>query len=301
MAIHWFPGHMHKARKEIAKIMPDIDLVLEVLDARLPISSENPLVNELRNNKPVIKLLNKFDLADPDRTLEWAAHLSHDDVQALPFSSASKSEVQRLVQLCKKIAPNRVVAERPVRVIIMGIPNVGKSTLINALLGRKIAKVGNEPAVTKHQKRFITNNGLAIYDTPGILWPKIVDPDSTFRLACSGAIKDTVMEYEEVALYALAFLMNDYPELLLTRFKLSSMPESPEAVLDEVGRRRGCLRSGGIIDRHRAAEKLIGDIRSGKLGRLTFETVAEWTHKAELAEAARLLALAEEEAGGSAE
>ncbi|MCW8886956.1 MAG: ribosome biogenesis GTPase YlqF [Motiliproteus sp.] len=288
MAIHWFPGHMHKARKEIAKIMPEIDLVLEVLDARLPVSSENPLVHELRKEKPLIKLLNKSDLADPKRTEQWIDYLQGDGVTAIPFCSENRNEVKKLVQMCKQMAPNRVAAGRPVRVIIMGIPNVGKSTLINALLGRRIAKVGNEPAVTKNQQRFVTQNGLAIYDTPGILWPKIHDEDSTYRLAASGAIKDTVMEYEEVALHALEFLKSDYPDQLATRFKLKEIPEKAELLLDEIGRRRGCLRSGGIVDRHKAALIVVGDLRSTKIGHLTYENVAEWKHKAELAEIARL-------------
>ncbi|OMH32847.1 ribosome biogenesis GTPase YlqF [Motiliproteus sp. MSK22-1] len=292
MAIQWFPGHMHKARKEIAKIMPKIDLVVEVLDARLPVSSENPLVHELRSGKPVIKVLNKSDLADEVRTRSWVEHFSTGDTQAIPLCCDNKGEVKRLAALCKKMVPNRVSADRPIRVMIMGIPNVGKSTLINGLLGRKIAKVGNEPAITKAQQRFVTHNGLAIYDTPGILWPKILDQDSTFRLAASGAIKDTVMEYEEVALYALDFLLKDYPDLLVARFKLKELPEKPEQALDEIGRRRGCLRSGGVVDYHKAAEILIGDLRAAKIGRLTFETVAEWQHKAQLREAARLEELA---------
>lgn len=284
MAIQWFPGHMHKARKEIAKVMPDIDLVIEVLDARLPMSSANPLVEELRGEKPVIKLLNKTDLADPQRTEEWACYLVEQGFEVLRFTNQDKAQLARLVTLCKKLAPQRTNAGRPVRVLIVGIPNVGKSTLINSLMGRKIAKVGNEPAVTKSQQRFVTHNDLAIFDTPGILWPKIHDQDSTYRLATSGAIKDTVMEYEEVALYALEFLLKDYPEALQQRYKFKTLPETADLALEDIGRRRGGLRPGGKVDYHKASEVLIGDIRSGKIGQLTMETVSEWQEKIRLAE-----------------
>ncbi|MFT6914420.1 MAG: ribosome biogenesis GTPase A [Motiliproteus sp.] len=279
MTIQWFPGHMHKARKEIAKIIAEIDVVIEVLDARLPHSSENPLVNDLRGQKPLIKVLNKSDLADPGRTRKWLKFLNTETTHAFALRMDQKAELQQLIALCKQTAPGRVAADRPVRVMIMGIPNVGKSTLINALMGRKIAKVGNEPAVTKNQQRFVTSNGLAVFDTPGILWPKIVDVDSSYRLAASGAIRDTVVEYEDIALYSLDFLLRDYPDLLLQRFKLAKLPASSHEALEEIGRRRGCLKKGGVINRTQAGEVVIGDLRSGLIGRLSFETVGEWTEK----------------------
>ncbi len=283
MAIHWFPGHMHKARKEIAKAMSEVDAVIEVLDARLPRSSENPMIRELRGDKPVIKVLSKSDLADVERTQEWLAHLALDPQNhALPMRADRKADIQRLVDLCKRVVSTRVQAGRPVRVMIMGIPNVGKSTLINNLLGRKVAKVGNEPAVTKTQQRFVTHNGLAIFDTPGILWPKIEDLDSTLRLAASGAIKDTVMEYEAVALYVLAFLSKDYPQALSNRYKIGAEVADPDALLAEVGRRRGGLRKGGVVDLHKAAEVVIGDLRTGAFGPVTLEGVAEWVEKAQI-------------------
>jgi len=194
--------------------------------------------------------------------------------------------------LIRELAAARVAAERPVRVMIMGIPNVGKSTLINHFLGRRVAKVGNEPAVTKQQQRFVTQDGIAIFDTPGILWPKIEDEDASYRLAASGAIRDTVVEYELVALYALGFLLRDYPQLLQQRFKLEQRPDSPEEALEWVGRKRGCLRAGGVIDRNKAAELLIGELRSGQIGRISFETVGEWQEKIAQAEREQLAAAA---------
>ncbi|MBV1786582.1 ribosome biogenesis GTPase YlqF [Marinobacterium sp. D7] len=293
--INWFPGHMHKARKEIAELMDEVDVVIEVLDARLPRSSENPLVDKLRRGKPVIKLLNKQDLADPARTREWLAYFNaQDGITAIAMDTAQKKLVQKIPVLCKEAVPARVRADRPVRAMIMGIPNVGKSTLINALLGRRIAKVGNEPAVTKGQKRYSVHNGMALSDTPGILWPKIEDHDSAYRLAASGAIKDTAIEYEAVATYAAAFLLAEYPALLSERYRLQALPEGPEALLDQIGRKRGCLKPGGVVDLYKAADILLTELRAGKLGAITFETVAEWEQKRIEAEQAAAEAAAEE-------
>lgn len=290
MSINWFPGHMHKARKEIAKVMDEVDVIIEVLDARLPQSSENPLVDTLRKGKPAVKLLNKSDLADEKITQQWLDYFnSLPDTKAIALDHTQKKQINRIAELCKQMVLSRSSSGRPVRAMIMGIPNVGKSTLINALLGRKIAKVGNEPAVTKSQTRFTTKNGMALSDTPGILWPKIEDPDSGYRLAASGAIKDTAIEHEDVAIFAAGFMKDDYPERLVERFKFKEMPETSEAVLDEIGRRRGCLRPGGIVDRNKASTLLLNEIRSGKLGKLSFETVAEWEEKRRLAEEQRLL------------
>lgn len=288
MAFQWFPGHMHKTRKEIAKAIAKIDVVVEMLDARLPYSSSNPLVDQLRGDTPVIKVLNKSDLADAGRTRKWMKFLSADDVHTMSMRLDDKQELRQLIALIKQIAAARVAAERPVRVMIMGIPNVGKSTLINHFLGRRVAKVGNEPAVTKQQQRFVTQDGIAIFDTPGILWPKIEDEDASYRLAASGAIRDTVVEYELVALYALNFLLTDYPQLFQQRFKLEQLPDSAEEALEWVGRKRGCLRAGGVVDRNKAAELLIGELRSGQLGRISFETVGEWQDKIAQAERERL-------------
>ncbi|MBY4678415.1 ribosome biogenesis GTPase YlqF [Marinobacterium arenosum] len=299
MSINWFPGHMHKARKEIAKVMDEVDVIIEVIDARLPRSSENPLVDSLRKGKPALKILNKSDLADPARTKEWLDYFNaQPDTRAMALNSEQKKQIRQIPELCKQLVPGRANAGRPVRAMIMGIPNVGKSTLINALLGKRIAKVGNEPAVTKNQQRFTLQNGMALSDTPGILWPKIEDPDSGYRLAASGAIKDTAIEYEDVAVFAAGFLLSDYPARVQERFKLKELPDGGEQLLDQIGRKRGCLRPGGVIDSHKAAEILLNELRSGKLGLVSFETVAEWQEKDRLAaeeEAARLAAEAEQQ------
>ena len=282
--INWFPGHMHKARKEIAQLMDEVDIVIEVLDARLPRSSENPLVTSLRRGKPVLKILNKADLADPAITNAWLNEFNaQDSITAIELTSSDKKTIKSIPQICKDSAPTRAQHDRPVRAMIMGIPNVGKSTLINALLGRRIAKVGNEPAVTKANKRYSVFQGMALSDTPGILWPKIEDQDSGYRLAVSGAIKDTAIDYDMVAVYGANFILQRYPERLIDRYKLKEIPELGEGLLDQIGRKRGCLRPGGVVDMHKAAEILMNEMRSGKLGRLSFETVEEWREKDRIA------------------
>ena len=290
--INWFPGHMHKARKEIAEVMEEIDLVIEVLDARLPRSSENPLVGLLRKGKPVLKLLNKNDLADPAITQLWLDYFNEQEsIKAIAMDQSQQKLIKRLPEICKQMIPARAQAGRPVRAMIMGIPNVGKSTLLNAILGRKLAKVGNEPAVTRQQKKYTVQNGLALSDTPGILWPKIEDLDSGYRLAVSGAIKDTAMEHELVAAYAARFMLNHYAERVKERYRLAVLPELADELLDAIGRKRGCLRPGGIVDRYKASEILINEMRAGKLGAISFEAPEEWYQKDETARLAAIAAV----------
>jgi len=272
MAVNWYPGHMHKARKKIKEVMPEIDIVIEVMDARIPYSSENPLVSELRQNKPCIKILNKTDLADPEVTKAWQSHFEQEHgVKAIGTTSEQRGQIRKLPELIRKLVPNRT-AVKPIRAMIMGIPNVGKSTIINILAGKNIAKVGNEPAVTKRQQNIDLGNGIILYDSPGFLWPKIHDENSGYRLAVSGAIKNTAIQFEDIAMYAADYLLVKYPDLLTTRYKLKLLPESDEHLLEEIGRKRGGLRAGGIIDMHKASEVLLHDYRSGALGRISLET-----------------------------
>ncbi len=273
MAVHWYPGHMHKARKQIKEAMPQIDLVIEVMDARLPFSSENPLVTELRGHRPCIKILNKSDLADPKVTQLWISYLEQEKgVKAQALMASEKSQVRKLPDLCRKMLPDRNRVSKPIRTMIMGIPNVGKSTLINSLAGKVIAKTGDEPAVTRHQQRIELGNGIILSDTPGILWPKFENVNSGYRLAITGAVKNTAIEYEDVALYAAEFLLRSYSDLLIERYKLKELPTTDMELLDMIGRKRGCLRAGGIVDMHKASEVLINDIRTGVLGKISLET-----------------------------
>lgn len=277
MAIQWYPGHMHKARKKIKESMPLIDMVIEVLDARIPYSSENPLVDQLRGERPCITLLNKSDLADPVATSAWKQYYERKrGIKAIAIVAEKKGEAKALIpkisQLAKTMLVNRNLVSKPARIMIMGIPNVGKSTLMNGLLGRVLAKVGNEPAVTKIQHCTRLDNGVLLYDTPGMLWPKVEDENSGYRLAISGAIKSTAIDFEDVALYAAGYFLVQYPELIMARYKLKQLPKDDISLLEEIGRRRGALRAGGVIDLHKASEMLINEFRIGAIGRISLET-----------------------------
>ncbi len=273
MAINWFPGHMHKARKEMKEVMPQMDLIIEVLDARIPFSSENPLVDILRKEKPCIKVLNKSDLADPALTERWVTHLEKKEgVRAIPLTMEQPGQIKHLLELCRQILPIKSESDRLVRTMIMGIPNVGKSSIINTLAGRIIAKVGNEPAVTKRQQKINLQNGVVLSDTPGILWPKLEPESCGYRLAVTGAVKDTAIEYEDVAFYAAEFLLQAYPERLMQRYKLDTLPTSEMELMETIARKRGGIRSGGRVNLHKASEILLNELRDGTLGRLTLET-----------------------------
>jgi ribosome biogenesis GTPase A len=275
MPIQWYPGHMNSARRAIAEALPSKDVLLEVLDARMPAASANPVLTELRQDKPCLKILSKSDLADPDLTRAWVRHFesetSRGKVIAIALTRTRPAETRaRVAEICKQLAPNRAASNKSVRAMVVGIPNVGKSTLINTLMERKVTKVGDEPAVTKGQQLVTLKNGMTLSDNPGILWPSM-GGTATMRLALGGAIPDTVMDYESVALFAAEFFLSRYPTLLRAHFRLDPTLLSATEVLEGIGRKRGCLRSGGIVDMHKAGDILVHAFRAGTLGRISLE------------------------------
>ncbi len=275
MAINWYPGHMYKANKEMKKILPQVDLVIELLDCRLPYSSQNPSIATLAKDKPCIKILSKSDLADPEVTLLWQEYFEQSSsVKTMLTTLHQTDKAQKLIQLCHKMVPRIAKSKFNLQAMITGIPNVGKSTLINTVAGRKVAKTGNEPAITKGMQRISINEDLVFLDTPGILWPKIHNENSGYRLAASGAIKDTAIEIEDIAMYLSGFLLQHYPQNLMTRYKMTELPASDIEFLEVMGAKRGCLRSGGRVDMEKVSSILINEYRAGMLGNITLETPA---------------------------
>lgn len=263
---------MGKALEKMSEAIRKIDVVIEVLDARLPWSSSNYQLQEIRRSKPCIKLLNKHDLADPATTKAWVRHFEKESgVRALPLSAKQHSETKQLIKLCQQLAPNRGRPGWPLRAMVFGIPNVGKSTLINTLAGRSMAKVGDKPAITTCTQQIDLHNGIILSDTPGLLWPNMDDQSVAYRLATSGAIGASALDYTCVGLFAAEFMMRRYPQLLAARYTFGDMPDTPTAMLETIGRRLGCLISGGEIDIHRAAEAFLRELRAGKLGRISLE------------------------------
>lgn len=264
---------MHKAQKEIKKRLPDVDMFIEVLDARIPYSSQNPMLADIRHNKPCIKILNKADLADSKKTAQWQAYLEQkNNTKTLALNLHDTDKSQQIFSLCQKFIPNKGTKISPITCLITGIPNVGKSTLINILASRTIAKTGNEPAVTQTQQRIDLGNNIILFDTPGLLWPKVENEDSGYRLAVTGAIKDTAFDYIDIAYYAADFMLINYLDTLVERYDLEETPRDATALLEAIGRKRGALVSGGRINLNRTSAIFIQDIRSGTLGEITFET-----------------------------
>ena len=275
MSIQWFPGHMNAARKKAAESMEKVDLVIEVLDARLPQASSNPMIESLRRarQRPCLKILNKSDLADPAATKAWLDYFgAQPQVTAVALSCRKPAEVAKLPALCLKLVPHRGTALKPLRMMIMGIPNVGKSTLMNTLLKKRVAKVGDEPAVTKTQQRLSLGSNIVLIDTPGLMWPKIDHPSDGMMLAASHAIGVNAIIEEEVASFLADQLLSHYPELLAKRYSAAVASLDGPGMIEAVARARGYRLKGGGFDLEKAAHVLLQDYRSGALGRISLET-----------------------------
>ena len=282
MAIQWFPGHMHLTRKAIAERVKDIDVVIEVLDARLPGSSANPLLSELTGHKPTLKVLNKQDMADPERTplwLDW--YNAQPGVRALQLDASDTAPTRKLIDGCHQLSPNRGGMAKPMRVLICGVPNVGKSTLINTLSNKRQAKTGDEAGITKLEQRITLADDFYLWDTPGMLWPRITAPESGYNLAASGAVGRNAYDEELVALELLRRLQRQYAPLLEARYKLG-LPEGAvaemhdEELLEAIGRKRGAMLGGGRVNIQKTAEIVLTDFRTATLGRITLETPTEF-------------------------
>ncbi|WP_240371743.1 ribosome biogenesis GTPase YlqF [Anoxybacteroides rupiense] len=279
MTIQWFPGHMAKAKREVQEKLKLIDIVFELVDARIPLSSRNPMIDEILSNKPRIVLLNKADMADEAITAQWISYFEQQALHALAIDSQGGKGTKQIVAAAKnmlkdkfaKMAAKGIKNPRPMRALIVGIPNVGKSTLINRLAGKHIAKTGDKPGVTKAQQWIKVGKEMELLDTPGILWPKFEEEEVGLKLAATGAIKDAILNLQDVAVYALRFLNQHYPDRLKERYSLQEIPEDIVELFDEIGKRRGCLMAGGAIDYDKVAELVLRDVRTEKLGRLSFE------------------------------
>lgn len=274
MPINWFPGHMNQARRLIRERLQRSDVLLEVLDARIPHASQNPLLARLRGEKPLLRVLTKSDLADEQLTGTWVRGLTQPGAMAIDVVSTSSHTAKRVAKACRKLVPQRGRPGFPVRVMIVGVPNVGKSTLFNVLAGKKKAEVADRPAVTRGPQELTVPGGLALIDTPGILWPKLEEAEVGWRLAATGAIRDSVFDAVEVAQRVLEYLRLHYEPLLRSRYNLKQVTDRTDELLEEIGRRRGCLTKGVGVDQQRAASLILQELRSGLLGRVTLEEPA---------------------------
>ena len=271
---------MNKAKKAIAERIKSVDMVIEMLDARMPASSENPLLAQLSKGKPKLKILNKQDLADPERTKVWLEHYnSRQDTRAIALDSSETGAHGKITQACRAMIPHRQGIEKPLRVLICGIPNVGKSTLINGMIGKKSAKTGNEPGITKAEQRLFLADDFWLYDTPGMLWPKIIVEEGGYNLAAGGAVGRNALDEEEVALELLDYLRRHYLALLQERYQADKDPSShwdDTSWLEWIAKKRGAVLSGGRVNYQKAAENILTDFREGKIGRITLETPNQW-------------------------
>lgn len=283
--VQWFPGHMAKTRRLIKESLSMVDAVTELLDARIPMSSRNPEIEQITEGKPRIILLNKCDVADEAATKKWIQYFESRGSFAIPVDCKSGKGLNAYIPLIRKVLKDKIqantekgMAGKPLRVMVVGIPNTGKSSFINKMAGRNRAQVADKPGVTRHNQWFNIGNGIELLDTPGVLWPKFDDPKVGDRLAFIGSVKDTILDSETMAVRLLEVLKAEYSDRLVERYKLKNIDfESIEGyeLLEAIGRKRGMLISGGEIDTERASVMLLDEYRAGKLGKITMEFPGE--------------------------
>src|SRR5699024_10070207 len=275
--IQWFPGHMAKARREIEENLKLVDVVVEIVDARTPKSSQNPMLQEVIKNKEKVIVLMKRDLADENRTLNWLDTLNDEHTKSIAVAANSQNDINKVIQLIESVGleaqkrmTDKGVNRRPVRAMMIGIPNVGKSTLINRFVNRKIAKIGDRPGITKHQQWIKINKNFELLDTPGILWPKFDNPDDGKRLAILGTIKDNLIPAQDVTAFLLHYLFEFYPETIKERYEIKDVEDMWD-VFETIGKKRGALESGGHINFDKVSQIVLKDFRTGKLGKISLE------------------------------
>lgn len=278
MTIQWFPGHMTKARREIEKQLKVVDLIVELVDARAPVSSQNPMLQEIIAYKPKLMVLMKDDLADPNETEKWIRWFENNDIKSVSVDVNSRTDIQNVIKKAKQIGQERMkklqakgVNPRAIRGMIIGIPNVGKSSLINRLVGKKTAKIGDRPGITKHQQWIKVSHDFELLDTPGVLWPKFEDQNVGIRLAAIGTIKDSLLSLQDITAYVITYMKTHYPIQLENRYNITENMDDMWDVFIHIGKQRGALESGGHVNFDKVADIVLRDLRTGKLGPVTLE------------------------------
>jgi ribosome biogenesis GTPase A len=272
--INWYPGHMKKTREMIKENLKAVDLVIEILDSRIPVSSKNPIIDELVGQKQRITILGKHDLADTKETKKWASYFETGSGIAIPMDCRSGDGVKELfrrLDVIQKARNEQRSMNRPLRLMIVGVPNVGKSSFINRLIGKKSAKTGDKPGVTRGKQWIMLENGMQLLDTPGILWPKFEDSEVGLHLAFCGSIRDEILDVQDLAFELIKMLEKEYPEELAARYKLDGISEDTLENMEAIGRKRGFLLPGGRIDYERTGRTVLDEFRSGTIGRITLE------------------------------
>lgn len=273
--INWYPGHMKKTRELIQNSIKMVDVVIEVIDARIPVSSRNPIINQLVEGKPRVIILNKKDLSDPNQNKKWIEKFTDEGNNAIELNSMSGEGINKLYSLLEKLHGEVIKTKlnRPLRMMIVGVPNAGKSSLINRMTGRKSTQTGDRPGVTKGKQWLTISGGMQLLDTPGILWPKFEDPKAGLNLAYCGSIKEEILDVSDLALSFIETMQERYPELLTKRYKLEKLGETSLETMEEIAEKRGFILPGKRIDYERCARTVMDEFRSGKIGKITLEKV----------------------------